>query len=353
MQTTARRLLLLAMIAASVSFVSATLEGSPIVEFELATAGHHPQAVAAGPDGNLWMVESKLRKVFRVTQEGKITEFVIPDTTALLLQSITVGSDGQLWFTSPTDNTIRRVNTKGEFTGAFKIPTTTGKFGKNTSFPRGLAAGPDGNVWFAEMGGNKIGRITPNGEITEFPLPTPDSGPYVPAFDNSGRVWFAESTANKIARLDPATGKVDEFPLPSPNCLPRDMVTGADGNLWFSENQADKLGRMTPEGELKEFPLPAGSRPVGLVATADGVWYSSFGNGMIGRLTFDGKVQTFVCPTPRSSAGARHVHGARRQHLVRGPVQPHRPARRQGGGREVALHQVRSFGQCIWRDARE
>ncbi len=235
------------------------------------------------------MVESKLRKVFRVTQAGKITEFVIPDTTALLLQSITVGSDGQLWFTSPTDNTIRRVNTKGEFTGAFKIPTTTGKIReKNTSFPRGLAAGPDGNVWFAEMGGNKIGRITPNGEITEFPLPTPDSGPYVPAFDNSGRVWFAESTANKIARLDPATGKVDEFPLPSLNCLPRDMVTGTDGNLWFSENQADKLGRMTPEGELKEFPLPArGAGRSALVGPRRirRMWYSLFGNGMIGRLT--------------------------------------------------------------------
>mgnify|MGYP003353072498 CR=1 FL=1 len=33
------------------------------------------------------------------------------------------------------------------------------------------------NMFWFEFGGNKIGRIPPAGVITEFPIPTPDSGP--------------------------------------------------------------------------------------------------------------------------------------------------------------------------------
>jgi virginiamycin B lyase len=195
-----------------VGLADAVADG-PIMEFELTTPANHMQAIVVGPDGNVWATACAKPKIIRVTPDGKVTEFPVPGPNVKLLQGITVGTDGNLWFTSSSDNTIRRISPKGEFNGEFRIPTTSGKVGSNTSFPRGIATGPDGNVWFAELGGNKIGRITPKGEITEFPIPTPDSGPYQPAFDRTGKVWFCESTANKIGRLDPTTGKVDEFPL--------------------------------------------------------------------------------------------------------------------------------------------
>ena len=40
-----------------------------------------------------------------------------------------------------------------------------------------LAAGPDGALWFTEIPLNKIGRMTADGDVTEFPIPTPGSGP--------------------------------------------------------------------------------------------------------------------------------------------------------------------------------
>ena len=36
--------------------------------------------------------------------------------------------------------------------------------------------GPDLALWFTETDANKIGRITPAGVITEFSIPTADSG---------------------------------------------------------------------------------------------------------------------------------------------------------------------------------
>jgi virginiamycin B lyase len=205
----------------------------PVTEFVLPTEGSWPQAIIAGPDGNLWCVESRKKKVIRVTPKGEVKEFTVPGDKVLLLQGITVGGDGELWFTSPSDNTIRRMNTKGEFTGEFKI-TTTSKQKADTSLPRGICAGPDKNVWFAEMYGNKIARITPKGEITEYALPTADSGPYQPVFDKTGKLWVCLSTANKIARFDPATEKFEEFALPTAKCQPRDIALWPDGNIWFS-----------------------------------------------------------------------------------------------------------------------
>lgn len=162
----------------------------PITEFVIPTEGHWPQGIVTGPDGNLWVTESRKRKIIRITPDGKITDFTVPGDKVLLLQGIAAGADGNIWFTSPSENAIRRITPKGEVNGDFKIPTTSGSLAnaKDTSFPRGMGAGPDGNIWFAELGASKIGRITPKGEFTEFPLPTPNSGPYNPVFDKAGNV---------------------------------------------------------------------------------------------------------------------------------------------------------------------
>src|SRR5437016_11545137 len=52
----------------------------------------------------------------------------------------------------------------------FPIPTSN-------SGPLGITRGPDGNVWFTENGAKKIGRISMTGTVTEFPLPLPFSDP--------------------------------------------------------------------------------------------------------------------------------------------------------------------------------
>jgi len=293
---------LLAVCCWNTSLTSRAEVTGPITEFVVPTEGAWPQAIVTGSDGNLWCVESRKRKVIRITPKGEITEFSVPGDNVLLLQSITSGADGNLWFTSPSDNTIRRISVQGEFNGEFKIPTISPKSPKqDTSWPRGIVTGPDGNVWFAELYGNKIARLTPKGEFTEFPLPTEDGRPYIPAFDKTGKVWFCESMAGKIGRLDPATGKVDEFPLPNAKCLPRDMTTGPDGNIWFSENMTDSIGRITLTGEITEFPVPQGSRPVGITAGPDGnIWFSGFGNSKIGRLTMEGQVTMLDIPTAKA-----------------------------------------------------
>lgn len=74
-----------------------------------------------------------------------------------------------------------------------------------------IATGCSLNVWmvsdaygckFPEYRANKIGRITPSGVITEFAIPTANSGP-VGITAGNGSLWFTELLGNKIGRITP------------------------------------------------------------------------------------------------------------------------------------------------------
>jgi len=74
--------------------------------------------------------------------------------------------------------------------------------------------------------GNKIGRITTRGVITEFPIPTPSSGPQLIASGKGNTVWFAESNASKIGEVATKKGPLRlagcraHAMLPSSSALP-------------------------------------------------------------------------------------------------------------------------------------
>ncbi|MBV8164020.1 MAG: hypothetical protein JOZ91_07110, partial [Candidatus Eremiobacteraeota bacterium] len=76
-----------------------------------------------------------------------------------------------------------------------------------------IATGGDGNLWVPEFDANMIARVTPaGGIITEFPIPTPNTGPYVIALGPDGNMWFSEAIFNTIGRVTPS-GTITEFAL--------------------------------------------------------------------------------------------------------------------------------------------
>ena len=122
----------------------------------------------------------------------------------------------------------------------FAIPTFA-------SGPLGIAPGPGGtgDGRFTENLANKIGRIDAAGAITEFDIPTPDSGPtaIVRGFDGSqDLMYFTETRGNKIAKIA-NTGQVTEYTIPTPNSSSTDLIfDGLELAVWFTERNAGKLG---------------------------------------------------------------------------------------------------------------
>jgi streptogramin lyase len=69
---------------------------------------------------------------------------------------IAAGPDGNIWFVETNSDKIIRVSQDGATASEFHIPTVTGVPGDRR--PWGIVAGPDGNLWFTERAAHKIGQ---------------------------------------------------------------------------------------------------------------------------------------------------------------------------------------------------
>lgn len=261
-------------------------EGPPVVgqvsEYELG-AGTRPQALVAGPDGNLWFagirnVSGGFTDVLgKVTPKGAVTEYALGTHSANVgLSDIAVGPDGNLWIAEGGRPKVGRITTAGQVT-EFDLPEGAGS-------ATAIVAGPDGALWFTESGVARIGRITTDGAVTEFPLSGAREfwGGGIAAGPD-GALWTTLPGAGAIARLG-TDGAETDFPLPeeAPAGYPNDIVLGPDGALWFGKSQAGALGRITTSGEISQIALTEGQTISALASGPfDNLWYA-IGGGRIG-----------------------------------------------------------------------
>jgi streptogramin lyase len=116
--------------------------------------------IAAGPDGNVWFVQSVAPGgIGRSSLSGTITEFSSGVSNGAL--GITPGPDGNLWFTEPGGKaSIGRITTSGS-SSEFSTGLTS------NSQPRDIVAGPDGNLWFSELANpGRIATMTVAPKVT-------------------------------------------------------------------------------------------------------------------------------------------------------------------------------------------
>ncbi len=260
-----------------------------VSEFSIPTAHSGPDGIAAGSDGNLWFTESGGSQIGRITPAGELSEFSVP-TADGQPEGIAAGPDGSLWF---TDEGIGRITPAGQIT-EYPVPAADGAPGE-------IVAGPDDNLWFTDVDG--IGRITLTGQITQFALPSGDFAVGITA-EPDGDVWFTDVGSNAIGRITTGSGftrpgQVTEYPIPTPDSGPNRITTGPDGNLWFTEAGAGQIGRITPTGQITEYRIPTAlADPVGIAAGPDGnLWFAETGGEQIGRITPVGQVTEYRIPT--------------------------------------------------------
>lgn len=134
---------------AGIPAIAAPADVGDIVEFDIPTASSHPDIIAAGPDGNLWFTDSGRQRIGRISADGRLKEFFVPQFGTPT--HITVGADGHLWFTDGGLDHIGRISVTGRVR-AFSL--------QYNAAPCCITLGPDGNLWFSEQFANAIGRIT-------------------------------------------------------------------------------------------------------------------------------------------------------------------------------------------------
>jgi len=230
-----------------------------ITGYLVPTSDSAPGGITNGPDGALWFAERDGNKIGRIEPTTyAITEYPVP-TANSRPNGITTGPDGALWFAEYDGNNIGRLDLTTTPPTITEYPVPTANSGINS----GITTGPDGAIWFTEgsqvlvngvvtYGATQIGRIDPTThDITEYPVPTKDSGPSYITSGSDGALWFTEYYANQIGRIDPTTDAVTEYVLGSDT---RGITSGPDGDVWFTEYTGDKIGQVVLSAVLKAAP---------------------------------------------------------------------------------------------------
>jgi hypothetical protein len=211
----------------------------------------HLADMVQAPDSSLWFIDDNSRMVSHVSNELRLTEYPIPWDVAsirhtswftdyvtyanLTPQAIAYGPDGNIWFTNQ-GGIIGRMTLSGAFT-RFDSPRPNGHFtGRLTLGPRRTLlftvssdTPPEGCNCVVQ---DYNGTITMSGVATA--IPHPQSGPAWPPNTmkaSDGSLWNVEGY-NGFSRWT-AKGPTDEHTLPDLESTILQMAPGVDANLWL------------------------------------------------------------------------------------------------------------------------
>ena len=141
----------------------------------------------------------------------------------------------------------------------------------------------------ASAGGSNYGiapgaRPTLDGKISEWPVPTPKFA-RDPAPGPDGNIYVAVMFGNKIERFDTKTKTFKEWDLPA-GARPHGLLVDREGQVWYTGNGNGTIGHLDPAtGKVTDHKAPSGGDPHTLVIDSQGtIWFTVQGGQRIGRL---------------------------------------------------------------------
>jgi len=182
-------------------------------------ARSYPIGITVGPDGALWFTESENAIRNRTHHDGRSDHFI--SFTALhrghlaLVYFRRAGWGVVVHFA--ISHPQHRPHHYDGHNHLVPLPSA--------SDPLLIVPGPDGTLWFPDFYGDKIGRITTTRVITEYAVPTYESGPNGIASGTDGALWFTEYSGNTIGRIT-TSGAITEFPFPAAVVSPSRLQRG-------------------------------------------------------------------------------------------------------------------------------
>ena len=291
------------------------------IRYPLPTGVAGPNAIAAGPNGGIWFVDSgnraKPSAVGSMSTTGLVATVYFGGVQRGLSNDkigyfgIATGPDGSLWFSEPLNGKIARITTSGAV-------TETNAAG---SLPFKITAGPNNAMWYTLNGSSAIGEITTSvrPSATAFPIPSPRPAATANvqsiAAGSGDKLYFTDCGAQnggldgvgQVIVSGTAVRVVPEIAVPTQRSCPQGIVSTSDGSLWFLEssqaNNIYKVARLVPaspfsHSTIVEFDMPANAGKLAFLAAAsDGTLWTA-NNG-----TNPGSV-THVTQLPSSGSNA-------------------------------------------------
>jgi virginiamycin B lyase len=199
-----------------------------VTEYQVPTAAASPTGIVTGGDGNLWFAENTAAKIGRISPTAGLVEFALPAGSIPRLP--VAGPDGNVWYLD--SGKVGRITPWGQVT----------TFASGGYAMADLTACTDGNLWYTSVEPSIVGRITPAGVVTTYPQ-TFEPGAITCTPD--GKVWVVEGQTGLVAQGTTAGFTTGITHLSTGVTQISDLVAGPDGAPWFVA-AAGAVGRVTP-----------------------------------------------------------------------------------------------------------
>jgi sugar lactone lactonase YvrE len=188
---------------------------------------NHPDALAVGPDGNLYVTDFSQR-VSVISPAGKVLRrwgkpgsgpgqfrfFTFePTTPADINGKIAVGPDGKVYVSDSGNARVQVFTPQGRFIRQF------GSFGSGKGqflLPFDLAVDTAGNVYVADDQAENVSKFTPSGKVL-WQIGGASGAPdlvgthHFTAIDAHGRLVIVNDTQNRVLYVDASGHEVDAF----------------------------------------------------------------------------------------------------------------------------------------------
>ena len=240
--------------------------------------------------GRVWFVGQAGNYIGRINTDGSIQKFEIDAGTGP--HNVVVNAKGEVWYTGNRNNRIVKMDPETGKITTYMIPDST------VRDPHTMIFDQKGNAWFTAQNSNVVGHFTPaTGQFKLWKMED-RSRPYGIVVDKNGRPWFDLFGTNKIGTIDPNTMEPKIYVLPNERSRPRRIEVTSDGSVWYGDYGRGFLGYLDPKtGKTEEWLLPggAGSLPYGMaVDDHDRVWVAETNPTKANRLvSFDTKKRVF------------------------------------------------------------
>ena len=216
-------------------------------------------------DGTLYVGDSAAREVFRVDGEGKLTQLTAPNAvvrdTVLtddleftpdnfgligIPMAIAANSEGELYVTDTELQRVWKVSAEGGPPEEFLL----------VSGPRGIAVDDEDHVWVLSLQAPQLQRVSPEGDVEEIVGELTFEFPHQVELGPDGTAYVSDGYAKaiwKVARTGAAEKWISGAPLDNPV-----GISWHGENLLIADSRANALFSAAPDGTLtKVYPVDA------------------------------------------------------------------------------------------------